>query len=282
MAWEKFRKKKVPDGLWMKCNGCQQMVFKKLVEEKLNVCPDCNCHYPISARQRIALTLDENSYYEYDPSMAPVDALNFSDLKSYRDRLKAAQELTGLKDAVLTGEGTIDSKPVVFSALDSRFIMGTMGSVVGEKITRAFERATEKMVPLIAFSASGGARMHESCLSLAQMSKTSAAVARYSEAGGFFISVLVHPCYGGVSASYAFLGDIILAEPKADIGFAGPRTILHTLKMELPKGFQSSEFHLENGFIDMVVERSQMKKVLSRLIDYFKPRRQRREARAVL
>jgi len=275
MPWEKFRKKKVPDGLWMKCPDCQQMVFKKLVDEALQVCPECGYHFPLSARRRIEITLDEGSFKETNADILPMDALNFVDRMPYVERLKKDSEKTGLNDAVLTGEGAIDGNPVVISVLEPNFIMGTMGSVVGEKITRAIELATEKMIPLVTFSASGGARMQEGCLSLAQMSKTSAACARFSEAGGFFISVLVNPCMGGVSASYAFLGDIILAEPKALIGFAGPRTILHTLKMELPNSFQSSEYHLENGFIDAIVERSHLKKTISKLIDYFRPLRTR-------
>jgi len=271
MAWKKFKKKKVPDGLWMKCNGCQQMVFKKLVDEALNVCPECGYHFSLNSRQRIAITIDEGSFRETNAELAPVDALNFVDRKPYVERLESDKKKTGLNDAVVTGEGNIDGKPVVISVLEPNFIMGTMGSVVGEKITRAIELATEKGLPMITFSASGGARMMEGCLSLAQMSKTSAACARFSEAGGLFISVLVNPCMGGVSASYAFLGDIILAEPKALIGFAGPRTILHTLKLELPNSFQSSEYHMENGFIDAIIDRENLKKTLSKLIDYLKP-----------
>ena len=270
MTW-KWKVKKVPDGLWMRCDSCSKMVFKKIVNENLHVCPECGRHFPIAASERLALLVDEDSFEEMYPRMASPDPLGFADRKSYAERLVSEREKTGLMDAVVVGRCTMDGRPLILAVMDSRFIMGSMGSVVGEKICRAFETATTERKPAIVFCASGGARLHEGCLSLAQMAKTSAAVARHHEAGLAYISVLTHPTYGGVTASFAFLGDVTIAEPKAMIGFAGPRTILHTLKMELPKGFQTAEFLLETGFIDLIVERKEMRTRLLKVLDLLVP-----------
>jgi len=273
MPWGVFgfrRKKEMPDGLWMKCEGCQEMVYRKTVSELLNTCPKCNYHFTISAQERIRILIDEGTFEEYYADLAPADPLNFRDRKTYKERLAAEQEKTGLKDAAVVGRGKIGGHDVIFGVTDSRFIMGSMGSVVGEKIARAAEMALEHRIPLILVSGSGGgARMHEGAISLAQMSKTAAAIARLDDAVVLFISVLTNPTMGGVAASFASLGDIIIAEPKALIGFAGPRTIWHTLKIELPKGFQRSEFLLEHGFIDRIVSRPKLKGELIRTIEFF-------------
>jgi len=272
MAWNGFsiRKRRVmPDGLWMRCDGCKGMVYKKIVEEKLNVCPECNFHFTINAHKRIEITIDKDSFIEYFTDMGPSDPLNFRDRKSYKERLAKEQEKTGLKDAAVVGKGKIKGIEVVFGVTDSSFIMGSMGSVVGEKVTRAIEMATEEKLPLILVSGSGGgARMHEGVISLEQMAKTSAALAKLNEAGGLFISLLTNPTMGGVAASFASLGDVVMAEPRALIGFAGPRTIWHTIKVELPGGFQRSEFLLEHGFLDMIVDRKDTRQLLYNLIDY--------------
>jgi len=271
MAFRFRRKKEMPDGLWMKCQGCQKMVYRKTVQEKLNVCPECNYHFTISGRERIRLLFDENSFQEYFTQMEPIDPLGFKDRKTYKERLEAEQKKTGLKDAAIVGKGTIEGNEIIFCVTDSAFIMGSMGAVVGEKVTRAVEKADELGIPVVIVSGSGGgARMHEGAISLAQMSKTAAAIGRFSGGGGLYISVLTNPTMGGVAASFASLGDVILAEPKALIGFAGPRTIWHTLKIELPAGFQSSEFLLEHGFIDRIVSRENLRKEIAKIIGYLK------------
>jgi len=263
------RKRPVPDGLWMKCTDCQNLIFKKVVEEKLNVCPECNFHFRLSARRRIDITLDPGTFVEYFADLEPVDPLDFNDIRTYKDRLKSEQEKTGLKDAAIVGTGKILGTDVVFGATDSAFIMGSMGSVVGEKICRAAEMAAHERLPLVIFSGSGGgARMQEGIFSLAQMSKTSAAVGRLHDSGGVFISILTNPTMGGVAASFASLGDIVIAEPKALVGFSGPRVIWNTLKIELPTGFQKSEFLLEHGLIDMIVNRSEMRDTLHLVLSY--------------
>lgn len=262
-------KRGVPSGLWMSCGECGEMLFRKTVEQNFNVCPKCDSHMYLSAQNRIASVMDEGTFEEWDRDLTSVDPLGFNDKKSYPERIKSEQIRTGLRDAVVTGTGMIRARRVAFGVTDSAFIMGSMGSVVGEKLTRLIERATEQQLPLIIVSGSGGgARMHEGIFSLMQMAKVSAALARYDEAGGLFISVLTNPTMGGVAASFASLGDIIFAEPKALIGFAGPRTIKATIRIELPEGFQTSEFLLAHGYIDRIVRRHEMKSELARVIDY--------------
>jgi len=266
---ETKRKRGVPEGLWVRCPGCQGTIFRKEAQRRLGTCPECGYHWAISAQERIAQTLDEGTFEEWDADLVAADPLEFKDRKSYRERVRDDQLATGMKDAAITGCGRVRARKVVFGVTDSRFIMGSMGSVVGEKLTRAIERAREMNLPLIIVSGSGGgARMHEGIFSLMQMAKTSAALARFHKSGGLFISVLTNPTMGGVAASFASLGDVVFAEPKALIGFAGPRTVKATIRIELPKGFQTSEFLLEHGFIDRIVARQDMKSELARAIDY--------------
>ncbi len=235
----------------------------------MGLCPECDHHFYVSAGERIRQVLDEGTFEEWDTGLWPTDPLEFADKRSYKERLVAEQKRTGLQDAVLTGGGMIRARRVAIAVTDSAFIMGSMGSVVGERLTRLAERATEQHLPLIIISASGGgARMHEGILSLMQMAKVSAALARHHEAGGLFISVLTNPTMGGVAASFASLGDLVFAEPKALIGFAGPRTIKATIRVELPEGFQTSEFLLEHGFVDRIVHREKLKTEIARAIDY--------------
>lgn len=265
----KRTKRGVPEGLWIRCPGCKASIYRKEAEKLLNVCPQCEYHFYVSALDRINQVLDEGTFEEWDGHLLPADPLEFADQKPYKDRLVAEQKRTGLKDAALTGGGMIRARRVAFAVTDSAFIMGSMGSVVGERLARLTERATDEKLPLIIVSGSGGgARMHEGILSLMQMAKVSAALARYDRAGGLFISVLTNPTMGGVAASFASLGDLIFAEPKALIGFAGPRTIKATIRLELPKGFQTSEFLLQHGFIDRIVSRSRLKSEIARSIDY--------------
>lgn len=258
----------IPAGLWMRCPECAAMLFKKAVEDNLHVCPECQHHFRISARERIRQICDENSFEEMFSDLESIDPLSFSDKKTYADRIKAEQLKSGQKDALVCGRGFIKGRPIMIAVMDPTFMMGSMGSVVGEKITRTIEQATEHKAPLIIVNCSGGARMQESTLSLMQMAKTSAALARYDDAGGLFISVLADPTTGGVTASFAMLGDFIVAEPKALIGFAGPRTIWNTIKVELPEGFQRSEFLQSKGFVDFVVARKDLRSELARLVDY--------------
>lgn len=263
------KKRGVPEGLWLKCPGCGASVYRKQVEQRQNVCPKCEYHFYVSAKERIAQVLDEGTFEPMDEHLRPLDPLEFADRKSYALRLEAEQRRTGLSDAVITGTGMIRARRVAFAVTDSAFIMGSMGSVVGERLTRLIERATSQNLPLIIISGSGGgARMHEGILSLMQMAKVSAALARYDQAGGLFISVLTNPTMGGVAASFASLGDLVFAEPKALIGFAGPRTIKATIGIELPEGFQTSEFLLEHGFVDRIVTRKHLKSEIARTIDY--------------
>jgi len=262
-------KRGVPEGLWQRCPGCQAAIFRKEAERRHNVCPECEFHWYVSARDRIAQVLDDGTFEPWDDSLRPTDPLDFSDKKAYRDRLQVEQQRTGLSEAAITGTGMIRARRVAFGVTDSAFIMGSMGSVVGERLTRLIERATDQQLPLIIISGSGGgARMHEGIFSLMQMAKVSAALARYDSAGGLFISVLTNPTMGGVAASFASLGDVVFAEPRALIGFAGPRTIKATIRIELPEGFQTSEFLLEHGFIDRIVPRSKLKSEIARTIDY--------------
>ena len=263
------KKRGVPEGLWQRCSGCQGIIFRKEAEKRLGVCPECDYHWYVSAQERIRQLLDEGTFEEWDAELMPTDPLGFADKKPYAERLLAEQRRTGLRDAAVTGTGMIRARRVAFGVTDSAFIMGSMGSVVGEKLTRLVERATQQQLPLIIVSGSGGgARMHEGILSLMQMAKISSALARYDQAGGLFISVLTNPTMGGVAASFASLGDLIFAEPKALVGFAGPRTIQATIRIELPKGFQTSEFLLEHGFIDRIVRRVELKSEIARAIDY--------------
>ena len=263
------KKRGVPEGLWLKCPGCSASVYKKEVEGRLNVCPKCEHHFYVSAKQRIAQVLDEGTFEPMNEQLRSTDPLEFADRKKYSDRLVGEQKRTGLSDAVVTGTGMIRARRVAFAVTDSAFIMGSMGSVVGERLARLVEHATDHNLPLIIVSASGGgARMHEGILSLMQMAKVTAALARYDEKGGLFISVLTNPTMGGVAASFASLGDLVFAEPKALIGFAGPRTIKATIGIELPEGFQTSEFLLEHGYIDRIVERKNLKTEIARAIDY--------------
>jgi acetyl-CoA carboxylase carboxyl transferase subunit beta len=262
------KKRDIPKGLWLRCPGCEEMVYRKTVEDNLHVCGHCDYHFKIGARQRIALLADADSFEEYFPNLMSPDPLGFVDRKSYIERLADAQRQTNLYDAAVVGRAYIRGRPAVLGALDANFIMGSMGSVVGEKIAGAAEKATELGVPLVVCSASGGARMQEGVLSLAQMAKTSAALARLDERGGLYISVLTNPTYAGVSASFASLGDIILAEPGAMIGFTGPRVIYQTIKQELPEGFQTAEFMLDHGFVDRVVHRRDMRSEIASFIDY--------------
>ena len=262
-------KRGVPEGLWKRCPGCQQTIFRKEAEKRLGVCPECDYHWYVSAQERIKQVLDDGTFEEWDADLQSTDPLGFVDKMPYPRRLEQEQLRTGLKEAALVGTGMIRARRVAFGVTDSSFIMGSMGSVVGEKLTRTIERATQQQLPLIIVSASGGgARMHEGILSLMQMAKVSMALSRFDTAGGLFISVLTNPTMGGVAASFASLGDVIIAEPKALIGFAGPRTIKATIRIELPKGFQTSEFLLEHGFIDRIVRRKDLKSELARTIDY--------------
>ena len=277
MAW--FRKTKkpkpvridrprstVPEGLWVKCEGCKEIVYSRDLDRNLKVCPHCGYHFRIDARTRISLLLDEPDPRELFAGVSPVDPLNFRDSKRYRDRLKTYQQAVGERDAVIVVQGAIEEIPVMLAVMEYRFMGGSMGSVVGEKITRAAERAAERKWPLVVVSASGGARMQEGVLSLMQMAKISAALARLRSARLPYVSVLTDPTTGGVTASFAMLGDLNIAEPGALIGFAGPRVIEQTIRQSLPEGFQRSEFLLEHGFLDMVVPRHELKATLGRCL----------------
>ncbi len=264
------RKKDMPGGLWTKCPECGEVIYNKKLKENLQVCLKCDYHFRIGAYERINIVLDSGTFQEAYPDMQSKDPLKFKTPgKDYMAKLKKDQKATGLKEAAVIGEGKINGRRVALGVTDSRFIMGSMGSVVGEKITRIIEYADAKKLPLIIISGSGGgARMYEGLLSLMQMAKTSAALEKLDRNGGSFISVLTNPTMAGIMASFASLGDIIMAEPKALIGFTGPRVIQQTIKQELPEGFQSSEFLLEHGLIDMIVKRSEMKQILSTLMEY--------------
>ncbi|HEX3556033.1 MAG TPA: acetyl-CoA carboxylase, carboxyltransferase subunit beta [Thermoanaerobaculia bacterium] len=277
MAW--FRKTKkpkpirmdrprstVPEGLWVRCEGCKEIVYSRDLERNLKVCPKCGYHFRIDARTRISLLLDDPQPKELFAALSPVDPLAFRDSKRYRDRLKSYQQQVGERDAVIVVQGALEQIPVVLAAMEYRFMGGSMGSVVGEKITRAAERALERKWPLIVVSASGGARMQEGVLSLMQMAKISAALARLRSARLPYLSVLTDPTTGGVTASFAMLGDLNIAEPGALIAFAGPRVIEQTIRQSLPEGFQRSEFLLEHGFLDLVVQRSELKETVARCL----------------
>lgn len=266
----RLKKKEIPDGLWTKCEECSETLYNKALEENFRVCPKCNYHFGLTAYQRVDLLLDKDTFAEFDREMISADPLDFKGPKTYKDKLKQDQEATGLKDAVVSGEGKINSKPAVIAVTDSRFIMGSMGSVVGEKITRSIEYATKNKLPMIIVSGSGGgARMYEGMYSLMQMAKTCAALSYLRKAKLPYISVLTNPTMAGIMASFAGVGDIIMAEPKALIGFTGPRVIEQTIRQKLPAGFQRSEFLLDHGLIDMIVHRKNMKNTLSQLLNYF-------------
>ena len=265
-----LKRRDIPEGLWTKCEECGEIIYNKTLEEDFKVCPKCDRHFTLSAPERVAQLIDENTFKEMDKNLSSSDPLAFRGPKSYVAKLKEDQLATGLTDAVITGEGLLNQKKIALGVTDSRFIMGSMGSVVGERLTRLIEHATKKKLPLIIVSGSGGgARMYEGMLSLMQMAKTSAALAKHHEARLLFISVLTNPTMAGIMASFASLGDLILAEPKALIGFTGPRVIEQTIRQKLPDGFQTSEFLLEHGMIDNIVHRRQLKASLARYIGFF-------------
>lgn len=266
------KKVQMPEGVWTKCKNCQEIIYAKEIERNLNVCPKCDYHFRIGARERIDLVIDEGTFVEMDEKMNSIDFLDFKDSKKYKDRIKAAIKKSGDGDAVICGAGDLDGLPVVVAVFDFGFMGGSMGSVVGEKITRAIEKGLETNAPVLVFSSSGGARMQESIMSLMQMAKSSAALAKLKAAGIPFISVLTDPTTGGVTASFAMLGDLNIAEPRALIGFAGPRVIEQTIRQTLPEGFQRSEYLLEHGMIDMIVPRSEMKQRLSQVLRIFTKR----------
>jgi acetyl-CoA carboxylase carboxyl transferase subunit beta len=261
-------KSNVPEGLWTKCPSCGEVITRNELMQNLEVCPKCQHHMTLGARERIKSLVDLDSFQEHDADMLSVDSLKFRGVATYQERLETYRKKTGLKDAVITGDAKIGGHPVGLAVMDFHFIAATMGSVVGEKITRTIERATKNKWPVIIISASGGARMYEGMLSLMQMAKTSGALARHAEAKLPYISVLTNPTTAGVMASYASLGDIIMAEPKCMIGFAGPRVIRETTHQELPKGFQTAEFLQDHGLVDMIVARHRMRDVLSQLLDF--------------
>jgi acetyl-CoA carboxylase carboxyl transferase subunit beta len=254
------------EGMWIKCDACGQIVYKQEVERNLEVCPKCGEHFPLHVRRRLDLVLDPGSFVEHDRGLESTDPLQFSDSKKYKDRLKSSAKTSGEQEAFVAGMGRLAGREVSIGAFHFGFLGGSMGSVVGEKVTRLFERATERRVPAIVFSASGGARMQEAIFSLMQMAKSSAALARFRTVKKPYVSVLLDPTTGGVAASFAFLGDIIVAEPKALIGFAGPRVIEQTLRQKLPEGFQTSEFLLQHGMIDAIVQRKEMRDRLAQLL----------------
>jgi acetyl-CoA carboxylase carboxyl transferase subunit beta len=276
MAWFKKtkdlrtdKKVKIPEGLWVKCESCKEIIYKKEIDRNLQVCPKCNYHFRISARERLKLLVDEGSFTEFDNNLLSGDPLNFKDTISYKDRMKENQKKSGLNEAVISGEAFIKGYPVSLVVMDFSFMGGSMGSVVGEKVARAAERALEQKQPLVTVSSSGGARMQEGIFSLMQMAKVSASIGRLRENGILFVSVISDPTFGGVTASFVMLGDIILAEPKSLIGFAGPRVIEQTIKQPLPEDFQRAEFLLEHGMIDIVVGRKNLKDTLAKLFELF-------------
>lgn len=262
------RRAAIPEGLWLRCPGCGSMVYRKQMEANLHVCPDCQHHFRIGATERVRQLADTGSFEAMFTNLSPTDPLKFKDLKGYRERLLAEQVKSGAVDAVVAGTCFIKGRQALVCVLDLNFMMGSMGSVVGEVVTRSVEAATSRNLPLVIVSGSGGARMQEAGLSLMQMAKSSAALARHDDAGGLFISVLTDPTTGGVTASFAMLGDVILAEPKALIGFAGPRVIQQTIRQELPEGFQRSEYLQKAGMVDRVVHRAELRSELARVIDY--------------
>jgi acetyl-CoA carboxylase carboxyl transferase subunit beta len=267
---ERREELKLSDELWTKCNSCNEIIYRKVIERNFQVCPKCNYHFQIPARKRIDCVVDPGTFIEYDANLISADPLEFKDTKRYPHRIKESQEATGQKDAIICGETKIKGQPVMIGIFEFNFMGGSLGSVVGEKITRLIERAIEKKVGVVIFCASGGARMQEGILSLMQMAKTSAALARLHEARIPYISVLTDPTTGGVSASIGMLGNIVIAEPKAMIGFAGPRVIKETIRADLPEGFQRAEYLLEHGMIDLIVERKDLRQTLGSLLEMLK------------
>lgn len=262
-------RREMPEGLWMKCPRCEHMLYRSAVEKNLNVCPECNYHFRIGAWTRIQQLTDEGSFQQILADLTTDDPLGFKYRgTTYKQRIKADQKKTGTKEAMLIGKAFIKGRGVILSVMEPNFLMGSMGAVVGEKFCTAVDKAMEESLPLAAVICSGGARMHEGVVSLSQMAKTSAALARFDEAKGLFISILTDPTTGGVTASFAMLGDVIIAEPGAVVGFAGARTIAETIKVELPDGFQTAEFMLEHGFVDMIVHRQDLRSEIARIIDY--------------
>ncbi len=266
------QKRDIPDGLWLRCPGCEAMLYRKTVAENEEVCPECQYHFRMGGRKRIAQLVDPDSFEELFPEVAPADPLEFKWLgQSYAERLQKEQAKTNSTEAVLTGTAHIKGRRVALGVMDGDFLMGSMGSVLGEKLTLLIEHATRHSLPLVIVCMSGGARMHEGALSLMQMAKTSAALARFDDAGGLYMAILTDPTTGGTTASFAMLGDVTIAEPGALIGFAGQRVIANTIRAELPDGFQRAEFLMEKGFIDRIVPRKELRNEIARLIDYFKP-----------
>ena len=263
------KKKDIPEGLWTKCPNCSEIIYVRQLEVNLSTCPNCEYHFRIKSSDYIRLIIDDGKYEEFDQGLISGDPLQFKDSKRYPDRIKAARAKSGMNDAVISGIGNLDGRPVSFAVMDFSFIGGSMGSVVGEKIARTIERSIQQLIPLIIISCTGGARMQEGILSLMQMAKTSALLARLDDLGLPFISVLTNPTTAGVMASYASLGDVIIAEPKALLGFAGQRVIKQTIGQDLPEGFQSSEYFKEHGFLDKIVHRKDLKKTISLFLDYF-------------
>jgi acetyl-CoA carboxylase carboxyl transferase subunit beta len=274
MAWFKKSKElkpdkkvKIPEGLWVKCESCREIIYKKEIDKNLKICPKCNYHFRISARERLKLLVDEGSFIEMDAALTSDDPLHFRDKMPYRERIEENRKKSGLQEAAISGEAVVEGYPVIVVFMDFSFMGGSMGSVVGEKVVRAAEAAAEKKIPLIVVSSSGGARMQEGIFSLMQMARVSAAIAKLNDSGGLYISILADPTFGGVTASFAMLGDVILAEPRSLIGFAGPRVIEQTIKQQLPDDFQRSEFLLEHGLIDKIVDRKDMKTTIAKIIE---------------
>ena len=274
MAWFKKSKEiktdkkvKIPEGLWVNCESCREIIYKRELEKNLQICPKCNYHFRISARERLGLLVDEGSFIEMDAGLTSNDPLAFRDKVPYREKLEENRKKTGLEDAAISGEATVEGHPVILVIMDFSFVGGSMGSVVGEKIVRAAEAALESGRPLVTVASSGGARMQEGIFSLMQMARVSAAVGRLKDNGALYISILADPTFGGVTASFAMLGDIILAEPKSLVGFAGRGVIEQTIKQQLPEDFQRAEFLLEHGFIDKIVDRKDIKKIVAKIIE---------------
>jgi acetyl-CoA carboxylase carboxyl transferase subunit beta len=262
-------RKEMPEGLWVRCPGCEHMLYKSAVEKNFNVCPDCNHHFRIEAQTRIKYLADQDSFQEILGTLKTEDPLGFKFRgTTYKKRLKEDKKKSGAKEAMMIGKAFIKGRGVMLAVMEPNFLMGSMGFVVGEKLCVAVDMAMDEKLPLVAVCCSGGARMHEGVISLGQMAKTSAALAKFDELGGLYICVLTDPTTGGVTASYAMLGDCLIAEPGALIGFAGPRTIAETIKVDLPEGFQTAEFMLEHGFVDMIVNRKDLRSEIARLIDY--------------
>ncbi|MFI5176168.1 MAG: acetyl-CoA carboxylase, carboxyltransferase subunit beta [Terriglobia bacterium] len=277
MAW--FKKEKTPiasveekrvktEGLWTKCESCKQIIWKKDLAANFNVCPKCNFHFKMDARERLKMLFDDGVFFELDSELATSDPLQFKDTKQYRDRLRDATRVTGLKDAIISGDGALGGRPIIIQAMEYRFIGGSMGAVVGEKIVRAIELCLERRCPLVIVSVSGGARMMEGAISLMQLARISAGLAHLDDAHVPFISILTDPTTGGVTASFAMLGDLNVAEPGALIGFAGPRVINQTIRQKLPEGFQRSEFLLEHGMLDAIVSRKELRQFLIQSLDF--------------